>query len=222
MDHVSRRKLLAAASSAALPLAGCLESGESSDDDGESGSTPEQQADTGGSESASAETSPTETATAAESTPTATETATPFEGGYEGIDPKGYTLNTLDAAGSPGEEMPLIPGDSLVFIDFFATWCGPCQEEVPDLKKFDEQFPDVHFVSISWENRTAAIEDFWERHEATWPVAQIPGRDVAIEYNVGGAVPTYMILDHEGKQLWEQVGAAGYETYAEAIENVRE
>lgn len=221
MNHVSRRKLLAAAGSAVLPLAGCLASEESSDDE-ESDSTPEQQADTGGSESSSAETSPTGTATSAESTSTATETATPFEGGYQGIDPKEYTLNTLDVAGSPGDGVPLVPGDSLVAIDFFATWCGPCQEELPELKAFYEQYPDVHFVSISWEERTSTITDYWENNENGWPVAQHPDRDVALEYDVGQAVPTHLILDKNGEEIWRKVGMTTVDKLGEQIEAARE
>lgn len=41
-----------------------------------------------------------------------------------------------------------------MYIDIWATWCGPCQREIPHLQKLEEKYhgKDIYFVSISCDN----------------------------------------------------------------------
>ena len=49
----------------------------------------------------------------------------------------------------------------VVVVDFFATWCGPCQREIPHLQKLEEKYhgKDIYFVSISCDNNKKAWEN---------------------------------------------------------------
>ena len=42
-------------------------------------------------------------------------------------------------------------GDSLIVIDFFATWCGPCKRLTPQLVALAEKYPKAHFYKINVE-----------------------------------------------------------------------
>lgn len=48
-----------------------------------------------------------------------------------------------------------------VYIDIWATWCGPCQREIPHLQKLEEKYhgKDIYFVSISCDNNKKAWEN---------------------------------------------------------------
>ena len=78
----------------------------------------------------------------------------------------------------------VISSDSLVLVDFFATWCGPCKAMHPILEQLKEQLGD----------RLRIIKVDVDKHQQT-----------AAQYNVQ-AVPT-LALFRSGQLLWRQSGA---------------
>ncbi|MFB6258853.1 MAG: TlpA family protein disulfide reductase [Flavobacteriales bacterium] len=73
---------------------------------------------------------------------------------------------------APGFSYPTVDGDTLslqdlkgkyVYIDAWATWCGPCKREIPHLKELEEQFKDdpIAFVSISLDREDA--KERWKK-----------------------------------------------------------
>ncbi|WP_291089296.1 TlpA family protein disulfide reductase [Empedobacter sp. UBA7494] len=89
-----------------------------------------------------------------------------------------------------------------VYMDIWATWCGPCKVQIPFMKELEKQFHDapIYFVSVSLDK----LEDkpIWEkmvRENQMSGVQLFAGRednfgfDYKIEY-----IPTFIILDKEG------------------------
>ena len=92
-----------------------------------------------------------------------------------------------------------------VLIDFWASWCGPCRKEIPNLKKVYEAFhkKGLEIVSISTDNK----EDAWLKavNDEKMPWAQ--ARDtklVSKQYNVT-AIPHILLISPEGKILAKQM-----------------
>ena len=90
-----------------------------------------------------------------------------------------------------------------VYIDVWATWCGPCNAEIPHLKKLEEEFEgrNICFVSISCDDSRNA----WERFVQ---VKQLGG----IQLHMGGdksfmeairckGIPRFLLIDQDGKFL---------------------
>lgn len=87
-----------------------------------------------------------------------------------------------------------------VYIDIWATWCGPCQREIPHLQKLEEKYhgKDIYFVSIScdknkkaWENRVRAGLKGIQLHF-------VNGDTFMNDYMIKG-IPRFILLDKEGK-----------------------
>jgi thioredoxin 1 len=88
----------------------------------------------------------------------------------------------------------IIQSDKPVLVDFFATWCGPCQMLAPILKD----------VKTNLGERISIIKIDVDKNQA-----------VATQYQVRG-VPT-MILFQNGKQLWRQSGVISKEEIIKII-----
>ena len=88
----------------------------------------------------------------------------------------------------------IIQSDKPVLVDFFATWCGPCQMLAPILKE----------VKANLGERISIIKIDVDKNQA-----------VAGQYQVRG-VPT-MILFQNGKQLWRQSGVLSKEDLIKVI-----
>jgi thioredoxin 1 len=88
----------------------------------------------------------------------------------------------------------IIQSDKPVLVDFFATWCGPCQMLAPILKD----------VKTNLAERISIIKIDVDKNQA-----------VAAQYQVRG-VPT-MILFQNGKQLWRQSGVISKEEIIKII-----
>ena len=88
-----------------------------------------------------------------------------------------------------------------VYIDVWATWCGPCRGELPHLKKLEHQYKNknIAFVSISCDQDKAA----WEKMVKSEKLGGIQlhnggDREFMQAYIIKG-IPRFILLDREGK-----------------------
>lgn len=128
----------------------------------------------------------------------------------------GLTLQTVDVRSSPGTKIAVAPTGQVVLLDFFATWCAPCKPQMKSLRSVHEKFPDVHLLSITTETDDDAIQEFWEEYEGTWPVAKDPELRATEQYDVGG-IPTLIVLDPDGGEVWRHIGLAAQKDIERAI-----
>ncbi|MGH7279832.1 MAG: TlpA disulfide reductase family protein, partial [Candidatus Rokuibacteriota bacterium] len=87
----------------------------------------------------------------------------------------------------------------VVFINFWATWCPPCLDEMPSMEKLYVQQRDNGFVmvAVSLDADPAVVAPFLARLGVTFPVALDPKLGVANTYGVR-ALPASFVVDREG------------------------
>jgi peroxiredoxin len=96
----------------------------------------------------------------------------------------------------------------VVFLNFWATWCGPCKEEMPSMEKLYSQFKDKDFVFLTISVDYAGIKpvkDFIEKHRYTFPVLIDPKGETLDLFEVKG-IPTTFLIDKKGIIVGKAVG----------------
>jgi thiol-disulfide isomerase/thioredoxin len=95
-------------------------------------------------------------------------------------------------------------GKQMILLVFWASWCGPCRQEIPKLKKFYNEYKDkVSMVSLSVDDNFDRWKDALEKEKMPWlNLSGLPKnkRSVKKEYNIS-AVPNLILLDENGKIL---------------------
>lgn len=96
----------------------------------------------------------------------------------------------------------------LVLLNFWATWCAPCVQEIPSLNQTYEQFKSDGFVvlAVSIDEDKDQYRDFLANAGVTFPTARDPERDVSARYG-SSKYPESYLIDGEGKVLRKYVGA---------------
>lgn len=110
----------------------------------------------------------------------------------QGPTPQGGVVSTADYKGK------------VVLVDFWATWCGPCKDELPKLKKVYAQYHSqgLEVVGVSCDNDGEALVQFLgQNRDMPWPQlfdAGQPGwHALASEYGIN-AIPTMFLIDRKG------------------------
>lgn len=91
--------------------------------------------------------------------------------------------------------VPPVPG-RFVVVNFFASWCVPCQTEGPNLVQFafeHQQSGDAQLVSVVFNDTTSAARAYQEKLGTTWPTLADPGGDLALSFGVRAPPSTFLI-----------------------------
>lgn len=88
-----------------------------------------------------------------------------------------------------------------VLISFWASWCGPCLEEIPMLQKISKEYPDqLQIISVSYDTDTSAFIKAVKKYKLTW--INIFGDDDLINKYGKTPIPALYFLDRNGKVLF--------------------
>src|SRR5215510_4690335 len=88
----------------------------------------------------------------------------------------------------------------MVFLNFWATWCEPCKEEMPAMERLWRAHQGQGFVmvGVSLDSNPKVVPPFIAQYKLTFPIALDAKMDVANTYGVR-ALPTSFIIDREGR-----------------------
>jgi thiol-disulfide isomerase/thioredoxin len=105
----------------------------------------------------------------------------------------------------------------VVLLNFWATWCGPCREEIPEFEKLQKQYAgQLQVVGMSVDELTPAqVKKVADQMGINYPVAMAP---VAIQKRFGGApefpsIPVTMLIDKQGNIQQKNHGANPYDVF---------
>lgn len=91
----------------------------------------------------------------------------------------------------------------VVFLNFWATWCKPCEEEMPSMERLHRAYKDRGLVMLAVSQDTqgaSVVTPFVKRHGLTFAVGLDPKMSVAGTYGVW-ALPSTFIIDRKGKRV---------------------
>lgn len=124
---------------------------------------------------------------------------------------------------APAFELPSLKGGKVklsdykgkvVFINFWATWCGTCKVEMPSMEKLYQRFKDHGFemLTISVDKDQSLIDPFMQQYALTFPVLLDPESEVAKKSYKTTGVPETFIIDRNGLIVHKAIGPRDWAT----------
>lgn len=149
--------------------------------------------------------------------------------------------NPLDMTGikegelAPNFKLETLSGDTVqlsdyrgkkVLLNFWATWCGPCREEMPAMQKFYDDYADeieilaVNLNGTSAEKTVNDVQDFINEFDFTYPILLDMDMSVGNEYMVMGLPSTYFIGTDGKIQAPMKMGEMTYDYMVETMQMI--
>lgn len=123
-----------------------------------------------------------------------------------------YAFTLKDSQGNriPAEQLK----GKVIFINLWATWCGPCRAEMPDIQKLYNKVKDerIAFVMLSIDRDNAAqkVREYVSKKSFTFPI-YMPSGYLTDQLNVP-SIPTTFVISKKGKVVMKEVGTKNYNT----------
>lgn len=126
---------------------------------------------------------------------------------------------TAGAAGAGDKPLPQALSayeGKFVYVDFWASWCGPCAESFPWLNQMQEKYgADLKVVGVNVDTDAKAADKFLQKHPARFDIVRDPAGALPELYRIEG-MPSAVLLGPDGRVLHQHSGfrpkeAAEYE-----------
>jgi len=124
-------------------------------------------------------------------------------------DLKGHEISLTDLKGK------------VVFLNFWATWCGPCRHEIPDFIAFYDEYEKkgAAIVGLSVDQSADKVKQFVSENKINYPVAMVTSQ-IMDNYRPGRFIPTTIIISPSGKIVDKKVGTMDKETLKNYFEEL--
>lgn len=112
-------------------------------------------------------------------------------------------------------------GGKIVLVNFWATWCEPCESEMPAMERLYRSLPRARFelVAVSIDEDAALVERFDEEYQLSFPILLDPTQEIYRDYQTMG-VPESLLIDSSGRVVERYVGPRVWDA-PEYIERIR-
>ncbi len=109
----------------------------------------------------------------------------------------------------------------VVLMNFWATWCDPCREEMPSMQRLKERLSDQRFVilAVNYGESQEKVADFLKQLPLDLQILFDPGQETARAWKVR-ILPMSFLLDVEGRVRYSVIGEIDW-TSREAVNTVR-
>ncbi len=108
----------------------------------------------------------------------------------------------------------------VVLVNFWATWCGPCVAEYPDLMKLHTTYSAKGFsvIGISMDQSAGSVKTFMEKAGAVYPML-MGNSSISRAFKAGSGLPMSFLVDRKGNIVKKYYGPRSFEVFASDIES---
>lgn len=94
-----------------------------------------------------------------------------------------------------------------VVVNYWATWCGPCQKEMPDLSALDAMREHIEVIGLAYEDITPAdMKVFLQKHPVMYPVAIVDTYSPPADFATPRGLPMTYLIAPDGKVARQFLG----------------
>lgn len=107
-----------------------------------------------------------------------------------------------------------------VLVNFWATWCGPCVQELPDIAELYGEYAgggEAEIILVNCGESAETVDAFLEKNGYALPVAYDPAAGIAGAYGVN-AIPRTVVFGRDGTVVADYTGSRDYDTLKSAID----
>lgn len=103
----------------------------------------------------------------------------------------------------------------VVVVNFWATWCGPCKDEMPALQRLRRSFDErrLEVLAVTTDREPEAIRQFAQMLNLEFPILLDETKDVSAAFGVRG-LPTTVVIDRNGRWVGRAVGPREWDSPA--------